>query len=177
MELTLNDSRLSTDLQKLKARDYARGYRRDNIDKARAAVRKSHHKYRDKHNAYSKSYGEKHRERLNAYQREWRRKNLARYKQTVDKRRAVKRKATIGNTALIVKWQEGWHRKKKVICYWCGKVFHPDKCQTDHVIPLCRGGAHSIENLVISCTKCNFVKNRKSPEVWNSMLSEPLLIL
>ena len=46
-------------------------------------------------------------------------------------------------------------------CFWCNNkliTYH-----IDHVIPLQRGGRHSIGNLVISCPSCNSRKNNKLP--------------
>lgn len=56
---------------------------------------------------------------------------------------------------------------KKIIdsyknCYWCNCELN-GKYHIDHYIPLSKGGEHSIENIVISCPKCNLSKNAKNP--------------
>ena len=38
----------------------------------------------------------------------------------------------------------------------------------DHVIPLARGGSHTIDNLLPACEKCNFSKGSKTLEEWFS---------
>lgn len=49
-------------------------------------------------------------------------------------------------------------------CYWCSKIITKknDKCY-DHYYPLSRGGDNLIENIVISCRKCNAKKHAKDP--------------
>jgi len=49
-------------------------------------------------------------------------------------------------------------------CLYCGGPFE----QTDHLIPLARGGAHCLGNLVPSCGHCNFSKraNYLGSEWW-----------
>lgn len=40
-------------------------------------------------------------------------------------------------------------------CLKCGVT---ENLVPDHVIPLCRGGAHGLENIQPLCKKCNFLK-------------------
>ena len=45
------------------------------------------------------------------------------------------------------------------ICYYCRKPFTDKlKATIDHVIPLNKGGAHDISNLVLACKPCNSKK-------------------
>lgn len=48
-------------------------------------------------------------------------------------------------------------------CWWCsvdlGECYH-----VDHLVPLCRGGPNTRENLVASCQYCNDSKGRLLPE-------------
>lgn len=50
-------------------------------------------------------------------------------------------------------------------CYLCGKNLDREEMQIDHVIPLSRGGSHTLKNTRIACRFCN---NRKG----NYLLSE-----
>jgi 5-methylcytosine-specific restriction endonuclease McrA len=35
----------------------------------------------------------------------------------------------------------------------------PGRMHLDHVVPWSQGGTHSVENLVVSCAKCNLAKS------------------
>ncbi|WP_407695941.1 HNH endonuclease [Sphaerimonospora thailandensis] len=49
-------------------------------------------------------------------------------------------------------------------CRYCGRRVHtrrkgPGKLHFDHVIPWSKGGRHAVENLVVSCQRCNLRKS------------------
>lgn len=46
-------------------------------------------------------------------------------------------------------------------CYYCGA--DDRKLSVDHVLPLSRGGPHSIENLVMACAGCDTRKANRTP--------------
>lgn len=52
-------------------------------------------------------------------------------------------------------------------CFYCGTAVDPLKRRAlhiDHVVPLSRGGAHAVENLVCSCAGCNLSKGAMTGE-------------
>jgi 5-methylcytosine-specific restriction endonuclease McrA len=49
-------------------------------------------------------------------------------------------------------------------CMYCGKKFHPENINLDHVIPKSKGGRMVWENVVCSCIKCNVKKGSLSLE-------------
>lgn len=81
------------------------------------------------------------------------------------------RAASEEERAEIKAWREHWRAMREVLCHWCNEVFAPAGCHADHVIPLSRGGKHSLSNLVISCATCNLRKNARMPEVWSVIAS------
>ena len=91
-------------------------------------------------------------------------------------RRARENGCVVSSQRLISAWQRKWLGRKRVTCYWCGRSFPPKKCQSDHIIPLCKGGSHSVENLCISCKPCNSGKSGFDLSVWNGKIKEPILI-
>lgn len=91
-------------------------------------------------------------------------------------RRARKASARIGDSAPIAKWEKAWRSRKRVTCFWCLEQFKPEKCHSDHIIPLSKGGSHAIENLCISCQSCNSHKSAKLLGAWNAVLAEPVLL-
>src|SRR5258708_6573673 len=75
-------------------------------------------------------------------------------------RRNARRRArlsVIGGRVTAKEW-EAVKAKFKHRCAYCGKR---KKLTMDHRIPLVKGGAHSIENIVPACLSCNYAKNAK----------------
>lgn len=48
-------------------------------------------------------------------------------------------------------------------CIYCGSK---NSIQADHVIPISKGGVHSVGNLVPACRKCNQSKSNKLLSQW-----------
>jgi len=48
----------------------------------------------------------------------------------------------------------------------CTYCFSKNDIEADHVIPIARGGQHSIGNLVPACRKCNASKGAKTITEW-----------
>jgi len=53
-------------------------------------------------------------------------------------------------------------------CHYCARPIKGREKTLDHVIPLSRGGMHSLSNVVIACPTCNFSKHAKTPEEWRA---------
>jgi 5-methylcytosine-specific restriction endonuclease McrA len=52
------------------------------------------------------------------------------------------------------------------VCFYCGGK---GKLETDHKIPLCRGGSNHISNICLACVSCNRRKARMTAdEFWSS---------
>lgn len=89
--------------------------------------------------------------RANPNYREWRRRSAA-------LRRGAKRGFWVTKRDI--------HRlsvRQQGLCFWCKTRPWTDR---DHVIPIKRGGIHSIGNLVLACGPCNTSKNAKLPVEW-----------
>lgn len=77
------------------------------------------------------------------------------------RRRARKADAeTDGHT--MAELSESWNERDFYGCYWCGADL-ADGFHVDHVIPLSRGGPHTVHNLVPACPECNLSKGDKMP--------------
>jgi 5-methylcytosine-specific restriction endonuclease McrA len=48
-------------------------------------------------------------------------------------------------------------------CFYCGSK---TSIHADHIIPISKGGRHSIGNLVPACSSCNLSKNDKFLTIW-----------
>lgn len=90
--------------------------------------------------------------------KDWNRRNPE-YKRASEQRR---RSAKIGNGVFEISKKE----ISKIIssaCVACGSY---DKMTMDHIIPLSRGGKHSIGNLQPLCFSCNSSKNNRTMTEW-----------
>ena len=58
-------------------------------------------------------------------------------------------------------------------CQYCGKRFATSELSLDHIVPTCRGGETSWENLVCACVKCNVRKGGRTPGEAGMKLIKP----
>ena len=56
------------------------------------------------------------------------------------------------------------------LCQYCGKRFATNELSLDHVIPSCRGGETTWENIVCACVRCNVRKGGRTPREANMKL-------
>jgi 5-methylcytosine-specific restriction endonuclease McrA len=60
-------------------------------------------------------------------------------------------------------------------CQYCGKTFPTSELSIDHVVPSCRGGETTWENVVCACVKCNVRKGGRTPdEAGMSLAKKPV---
>lgn len=61
------------------------------------------------------------------------------------------------------------------LCQYCGKKFATSELSLDHVLPTCRGGETSWENLVCACVRCNVKKGGRTPqEAGMKLIKKPI---
>lgn len=53
------------------------------------------------------------------------------------------------------------HRRDNQTCQYCGSTRN---LTIDHLVPRCRGGEDTWENLLLACSRCNTLKGHKTPE-------------
>jgi hypothetical protein len=53
-------------------------------------------------------------------------------------------------------------------CQYCGRhrreLGHREFLTRDHLLPICRGGGNTWENVITACTRCNHRKGNLTPE-------------
>ncbi len=124
-------------------------------------VRKAKAKYKqvhaDKVREATARYSAANKELLSKKGREWRKNNPEKHNAKQARRRARLR----GNGVFVILEKELRQLMQRP-CFYCGK----ESQHMDHVVPISRGGRHSIGNLVPSCAKCNLSKNDKFLVEW-----------
>jgi 5-methylcytosine-specific restriction endonuclease McrA len=161
---------------------YGKAQRAKNPEAFKAASKKWRDKPENKeHNRLRMAeYGAKNRKRLTLKKREVRARDPKRYqgytnkwlrahpevvRANRDKRRALMHAATV-NLKSMVAWMEGVKSKPSAVCYYCQQEIEVSQIHFDHVIALSKGGAHSVENLCVSCSRCNLSKGNRPIGVW-----------
>ena len=165
---------------------YAKNKKR--LNAARRAYYASHRekisqecrKWREKHAEHCKQkssvYRAAHREQMREYLKKYSRLHPEKCKRNTEVRRAREKNASIGDPRLITEWEKRWKTKVTLRCYWCFKPTPVAECHKDHIIPLSKGGAHTVENLCVSCSHCNSSKKASTLSEWNARLENPVLL-
>ena len=149
-------------------------------------------RHRDRYSRANREYMRKHPEKRSQYQRKyfeanrdvilrniaaWHAKNPESRQHASHVRRAKMRGATVGKPCDIKRWMKSIRQSRKVKCHWCGSHASGKRIHFDHVVPIARGGSHSVDNLCASCPDCNQQKFAKTPERFNKELQQPLLFI
>ena len=132
----------------------------------------------DKAKEYRKNYEVSHREYFREKSRKRRAANPEKmaasyaewYKKNPEsrvKRRHEYRARKYSNGVFVVSKKE-IVKLRSGACFYCGSRTN---IQIDHVIPVSRGGRHSVGNLVSACSQCNQRKNQKFITEWNKCRS------
>lgn len=112
----------------------------------------------------SKSYF-KHKSQLLAKHKQWRAKNQDRVAFYRHQRRLLESNAVL-NLEEIMAWMKSVKAKAFARCYHCDKRISTKKIHFDHIVPLIKGGEHSLRNLCVSCSDCNLRKGQKTIRLW-----------
>jgi len=153
-------------------------WRAENPEKSREIARKSYLKNKDKINKKLREARVKDPERFRRHEQkkyeksscaERRRKYYYRHREecimAVTNR--INLKKTVGDGLTVEQWRDVCERFDNR-CAYCGvhedvlKIIHHQGLTMDHVVPLSKGGEHSIENIVPACLSCNAGKGAKS---------------
>lgn len=130
--------------------EYAREYRK----------RTKYHLKRDKEVCakYVREWQDRNRAKATEYQMKWRRENPDKIKAYTKRRNELIKQQSDGTVPNDYSKQV--NQLKNCICNICKKSIKGTP-QTDHIIPITKGGLHSIKNIQIVCKPCNLKKYNK----------------
>lgn len=97
-------------------------------------------------------------EQVNARLKKWREENAL-----ATRNHKHERRAKLKSNGIFLVTKRDIRRILDNPCAYCGK---PGKVELDHVLPISRGGRHSIGNLVAACISCNRSKGSKTLFEW-----------
>lgn len=155
---------------------HAVDWRTENLEEARARDRRRYREHgeaaRTRHRGWLaanqdrvREYRQLNREARSAYNAEWRKANPEKVREKSSRRRAQLRDNgvwTVSDRDLL--------RLYASPCAACGSR---EDIQADHIIPVTRGGRHSIGNLQPLCGSCNKSKMNRLPVEWRYGRSAP----
>ncbi len=175
----------------LKNRDHIRAknaaYARQHPEEAKARVAKwrAEHPKRAKalDREKSKRYADKNREKVRQANREWVAANPEKAKAFTKaynqanphkaREAAKRRRVRVQGGEICSVSEKDWQRlcrRHDNKCAYCGQA---RVLQKDHIIPITRGGRHSIGNLLPACKPCNSSKGPRLLTEWRGRPSGP----
>lgn len=116
-----------------------------------------------RNHTHHKKYAVTHKTEIAMCLRRWERANPEKCRLHCSKRRALKYDNTPINELLTETQWKTLLARYDGHCAYCGKEA---ELTLDHVIPLSKGGKHSIDNVVPACLHCNDSKGARTPEQW-----------
>jgi len=110
------------------------------------------HRNRDATNAYAREYSKKHPEYAFAAK-------ATRYRRLMEG-------STREDRIAFRKFVRFVKTTESITCYWCNQPIPigNGNRQTDHIVPISKGGSHHPENVCCACKKCNDEKRDQLPE-------------
>lgn len=127
------------------------------LKRKRESGRKHYQNNKDSRLAYYREWAEDNDR--SEYNLEWARANPDKRRESSRRRKALIKGA---DTIEIFSKNEIWERDKG-ICGICNEPADPMDWHLDHVIPLSKGGQHTLANVQVSHPKCNLSKKDKMP--------------
>jgi len=138
--------------------EYLKAWRKHNADKVNEYSAKAYHLYPQSDKAKHDRWRKANPERARAVNVRWQHRNPQRNKIGNAVRRARLAKARVGDVKELQEFYASVQSAPVIPCYLCGENTTPDNRHVDHVIPLCKNGSHSVENLAVACATCNLKK-------------------
>ncbi len=151
-----------------RTKKYLKQWHKTNIEKCKQ-YREANSEYykqwrkanRERIKEQQKLYREANREKIMKKQKQWNEANPEKNREKARRYKAQKINASIGEVCYkTILERDGY------VCHLCNGPVEKDDVHFDHVIPVSRGGAHSMENIKVAHSYCNRSKHAKLPHEW-----------
>lgn len=156
-----------------KRKAWRKVWRKRNRERLLARRRELRMKNRERLRNQATAYYHKNRDRLRILGRKsyakhitQRRIDSKQYSRSKHARRRALEKKAVTNLAGIRKWMVRVHKQETAVCYYCERTIPVADVEFDHIVPLSRGGEHSVRNLCVSCWPCNRSKLARTIQEW-----------
>jgi 5-methylcytosine-specific restriction endonuclease McrA len=133
-------------------------WRSNNAEKHKANSRKYYSEHKEQHRQSGLSWQRANKDKVAAANKKWEQANPESRRRRTANRRARLQKVFTGQITLkeIIKFYAN-------PCFYCGSN---KEITLDHIIPISKGGSHSIGNIVSACQSCNYSKHDKLYMEW-----------
>lgn len=101
------------------------------------------------------------KERYDSYRAEWRKENRLKWN-SYRRARDVRKK----QNGIFLILNKEFKKLNNQLCFYCGSN---QNLTIDHIIPVARGGRHSIGNILVACKTCNSQKGSKTIQEWRKL--------
>jgi 5-methylcytosine-specific restriction endonuclease McrA len=137
---------------------HTKAWRKRNVDKMREANRRQYANNPQHRQSVKNAWREANVDKIKAFQKKYRLNHLPKMAEKQHKRRAKMRSNGVYQIS-----EKELIKLYSFPCIACGTT---DRVTIDHIIPIARGGTHSIGNLQSLCLKCNSSKNHRTMSEW-----------
>lgn len=152
-----------------KRRAYGREWMRQNPEKAREAMRRWRERHPEERRARKRVYYASHREQHKAAMAAYHREHP---EVVVAKRQRYRARARSAEGSFSAREWYSLVESHGARCGYCGAS---GPLEADHRIPLARGGANSIDNIIPACASCNRRKQASTEAEFRKRLAQGTL--
>lgn len=149
--------------------EQSRQWKIANPDRARELARDFAQRNRERTAAREREYRAANRARYNEHKRNWYLRDLSRGRE-LGRLHASRRRALMAGAGVFEISPRDLARvasRLRDCCAYCGQRVNPSTgFDWDHIVPLSRGGRHSIGNLTVACIPCNRSKSSRLVSEW-----------
>lgn len=140
-------------------RDHVQQYREEHQASLSKAARAWSQKNIQKRRMATRRYYTSNPERSNKFTRDWQKRHPDNVRAIRQRRRGRIHSAPLND--VTPEQLKALIRACRNRCVYCGKRLK--KLTIDHITPLAKGGAHTLQNLVVACRPCNSKKHINEP--------------
>lgn len=145
-----------------KAKEKDREKRRKNPESMHKSNKRRYDANPEGMRARSRAFRLAHPEQTKAAQHTYRKAHPEKHRADEKRRRATHANAPV-NDLTHAQWLE-IQAAQDHRCYYCGKRCR-GKLTQDHILPLSKGGSHTLHNVIGACRSCNSRKQASAPPV------------
>ena len=142
-------------------RRYQAAYRERHRDEINARKKERYYAHAQEICAKNAEYREKNYERRLEIERDSRAKNIEKWRPAKNARQSVRNRSLNDNQFVIL--TKELQLVYEAPCYNCGSM---ENQTLDHLIPLSKGGRHSVGNIGTLCSSCNSSKHARTITEW-----------